>query len=263
METQAVEGDRRFFIEKWRAMPHTNQKSRHYSLRQVWNSFKPNVFILNIQGKLLHQWQAMSAEQSDLLKFPAAKHTFNDIISLKIVFAQSIVGIKRGSMRLGWEKIAQRHQKSKLPSKVRPRKQLKMNNITAVVAQSSASAPSTSLWWCTSGKEPEFPEPFERYLREATDNYFQRSKLFFIAKQEVDAHLLNPQKRMCCHSDQMLSKMTTKKTADPLKLTRECYGVSQTTWCDIYVKIHPQCKGYLCFFPSFSLTSSSRYEAKS
>lgn len=100
---QAVEGHRWFFIQKWHSMPHANQRSRHYSLRQVWNSFKPNVFILNIQGKLLHQWQAMSPEQSNLLKFPAAKHTFNDIISLKIVFAQSIVGIKRGSMRLGWE----------------------------------------------------------------------------------------------------------------------------------------------------------------
>lgn len=61
-----------FFREKWHSMPHANQKSRHYSLRQVWNSFKPNVFILNIQGKLLHQWQAMSPEQSGLLKFPAA-----------------------------------------------------------------------------------------------------------------------------------------------------------------------------------------------
>lgn len=101
---QAVEGDRWFFIEKWHSMPHANQMSRHYSLRQVWNSFKPNVFILNIQGKLLHQWQAMSPEQSGLLKFPAAKHTFNDIISLKIVFAQLIVGIECGSMRLGRKK---------------------------------------------------------------------------------------------------------------------------------------------------------------
>lgn len=145
---QAVEGDRRFFIEKWHSMPHANQKSRHYSLRQVWNSFKPNVFILNIQGKLLHQWQAMSPEQSGLLKFPAAKHTFNDIISLKIVFAQSIVGIKCGSMRLGWEKEKKNpphHQNSKLPSKERPRKQLEVNDITAILGQSSTSAPSTSL----------------------------------------------------------------------------------------------------------------------
>lgn len=82
-------------------MPHANQKARHYSLRQVLNSFRPNVFILNIQGKLLHQWQAMSSEPSGPLKFPAAKHTFNDIITLQIVFVQSIVGIKCGSMRLG------------------------------------------------------------------------------------------------------------------------------------------------------------------
>lgn len=215
---QAVEGDRRFFIEKWRSMPHTNQKSRHYSLRQVWNSFKPNVFILNIQGKLLHQWQAMSAEQSDPLKFPAAKHTFNDIISLKIVFAQSIVGIKRGSMRLGWEKIAQRHQKNKLPSKVRPRKQLKMNNITAVVAQSSASAPSTSLWWCASGEEQEFPELFERYplFERSHGQLFPKIKASFLCKAGSGCSSAEPQKRTCCHSDQMLSKMTTKKTADPL-----------------------------------------------
>lgn len=82
-------------------MPHANQKARHYSLRQVWNSFRANVFILNIQGKLLHQRQAMSPEPSGPLKFPAAKHTFNYIITLKIVFVQSIVGIKCGSMRLG------------------------------------------------------------------------------------------------------------------------------------------------------------------
>lgn len=146
---QAVEGDRRFFIEKWHSMPHANQKSRHYSLRQVWNSFKPNVFILNIQGKLLHQWQAMSPVQSGLLKFPAAKHTFNDIISLKIVFAQSIVGIKCGSMRLGRKKTKQKkpplHQNSKLPSKERPRKQLEMNDITAILVRCSTSAGATSL----------------------------------------------------------------------------------------------------------------------
>lgn len=147
---QAVEGDRRFFVEKWHSMPHANQKSRHYSPRQVWNSFKPNVFILYIQGKLLHQWQAMSLAQSGLLKFPAAKHTFNDIISLKIVFAQSIVGIKCGSMRLGWgkknpPKKPLHHQNSKLPSKERPRKQLEMNDITAILVRSSTSAPSTSL----------------------------------------------------------------------------------------------------------------------
>lgn len=198
-------------------MPHTNQKSRHYSLRQVWNSFKPNVFILNIQGKLLHQWQAMSAEQSGLLKFPAAKHRFNDIISLKIVFAQSIGGIKCGSMRLGWgKKMLSATKRTNVRAKRGPKKQLKIRSITAVVAQSSAPAPSTSLWWCPSGEEQE---SFERYplFERSHGQLFPKIKAFFkIAKQEADAHLLNPQKRTCCHSDQMRSKMTTKKTADPL-----------------------------------------------
>lgn len=52
------------FTEKWHSTPHANQQSWHYSLRQVWNSFRPNVFILNIQRKLLHQRQAMSEENS-------------------------------------------------------------------------------------------------------------------------------------------------------------------------------------------------------
>lgn len=93
-------------------MPHANQKARHYSLRQVLNSLRPNVFILNIRGKLLHQRQAMSSEPSALLKSPAAKHTFNYIITLKIVFVQSIVGIKCGSMRLALKKMCPCHNKT-------------------------------------------------------------------------------------------------------------------------------------------------------
>lgn len=93
-------------------MPHANQKARHYSLRQVLNSLRPNVFILNIRGKLLHQRRAMSSEPSALLKSPAAKHTFNYIITLKIVFVQSIVGIKCGSMRLVLKKMCPCHDKT-------------------------------------------------------------------------------------------------------------------------------------------------------
>lgn len=90
-------GDHWFPLKKWHSTPHANQRARHYSPRQVLNSFRPNVFILNIPGKLLHQRQEMSCH----LKFPAAKHTFNYIITLEIVFVQSIARIKCGSMRLG------------------------------------------------------------------------------------------------------------------------------------------------------------------
>lgn len=93
-----------FFAEKWHSLPHANQKARHYGLRQVLNSCRPNVFVLNIQGKLLHQRPTMFSELSGSLKSPAAKHTFNCIIALKIVFVQSIVGINCGSMRLLLEK---------------------------------------------------------------------------------------------------------------------------------------------------------------
>lgn len=85
--------------EKWHSTPHANQKARHYGPRQVLNSFRPNVFILNIPRKLLHQRHAVSSETAGPLKFPAAKHTFDYIITLKIVFIQSIVRIKCGSMR--------------------------------------------------------------------------------------------------------------------------------------------------------------------
>lgn len=87
--------------EKWHATPLANQRAGQYSQRQVLNSFRPNVFILNIPGKLLHQRQAMSPETAGSLKSPAAKHTFNYLITLKIVFVQSIARIKCGSMRLG------------------------------------------------------------------------------------------------------------------------------------------------------------------
>lgn len=86
--------------EKWHSTPHANQKPGHYSPRQVLNSLRPNVFILNIPGKLLHQRQAMSSETAGPLKFPAAKHTFNYIITFKIVFVQSMLRIKCGSTRL-------------------------------------------------------------------------------------------------------------------------------------------------------------------
>lgn len=46
----------------------------------------------------------MFSEPSGPLKSPAAKHTFNCIIALKIVFVQSIAGINCGSMRLVLEK---------------------------------------------------------------------------------------------------------------------------------------------------------------
>lgn len=62
------------------------------------------MFVLNIRGKLLHQRPAMFSEPSGPLKSSAAKHTFNCIIALKIVFVQSIAGINCGSMRLVLEK---------------------------------------------------------------------------------------------------------------------------------------------------------------
>lgn len=46
----------------------------------------------------------MFSEPSGPLKSPAAKHTSNCIIALKIVFVQSIAGINCGSMRLVLEK---------------------------------------------------------------------------------------------------------------------------------------------------------------
>lgn len=46
----------------------------------------------------------MSSDTAGPFKLPAAKHTFNYIITLKIVFVQSIVRIKCGSMRLGKKK---------------------------------------------------------------------------------------------------------------------------------------------------------------
>lgn len=71
------------------------------------------MFVLNIQGKLLHQRPAMFSEPSGPFKSPAAKHTFNCIIALKIVFVQSIVGINCGSMRLVLRKKLLFFQKEK------------------------------------------------------------------------------------------------------------------------------------------------------
>lgn len=62
------------------------------------------MFVLNIPGKLLHQRQTTSTETVARLKFPAVTHTFNNITTLKIVFVQSIVWIKCGSMRVGIKK---------------------------------------------------------------------------------------------------------------------------------------------------------------
>lgn len=77
--------------EKWHATPRANQKAGHYRLRQVLNSFGPNVFILNIPGKLWPQRQAMSPATAAALMCPEAKHTPNYITTLEIVFVQSIV----------------------------------------------------------------------------------------------------------------------------------------------------------------------------
>lgn len=48
------------------------------------------------------------------MKSPAAKHTFNYIITLEIVFVQSIAGINCGSTRLVWKKKEGGGQKKKL-----------------------------------------------------------------------------------------------------------------------------------------------------
>lgn len=81
-----------------------SNKSRRYGFRHVLNSCRTNVFILSIRGKLLHHQRAMSSGGAETpVKYLGAKQ-INNIITLEIVFVQSVVRIRCGSMRLGFKK---------------------------------------------------------------------------------------------------------------------------------------------------------------
>lgn len=77
------------------------------TLRRVLDSLA-NVFILNIPGKLLHQWQIMFKETALPLKFVAAKRDFNYIITLQLYL--NVLGSMRkyrGSLKIAHTLIKQ------------------------------------------------------------------------------------------------------------------------------------------------------------
>ncbi len=63
---------------------HANQRTHALYPKTSFEFLEPNVFILNIPGKLLHQRQTMSTETGRPLKFPAVKKYFNYIITFHL-----------------------------------------------------------------------------------------------------------------------------------------------------------------------------------
>lgn len=80
------------FTEKTHSMPHANQKSRHYGPSKVLNTFRLNVFFFNNQEKWLHHQQTSSSDTAALWSL-LQQNRFNNIITFKIVFAQSVAGL--------------------------------------------------------------------------------------------------------------------------------------------------------------------------
>lgn len=72
---------------------HANQGTHAVFPKTSFEFLEPNVFILNIPGKLLHQRQTMSTETGCPLKFPAVKQDFNYIITFKLYLHNKRCGL--------------------------------------------------------------------------------------------------------------------------------------------------------------------------
>lgn len=75
------------------SVTHANQGARALYSETSFEFLEPNVFILNIPGKLLHQRQTMSTETASLLKFSAVKPDFNYIITFKLYLHNKRCGL--------------------------------------------------------------------------------------------------------------------------------------------------------------------------
>lgn len=72
---------------------HANQGTHAVYPKTSFEFLEPNVFILNIPGKLLHQRQTMSTETGCPLKFPAVKQDFNYIMTFKLYLHNKRCGL--------------------------------------------------------------------------------------------------------------------------------------------------------------------------
>lgn len=88
---------------------HANRGTHVLYRKTSFEFLEPNVFILNIPGKLLHQRQTMSTETGCPLKFPAVKQDFNYIITFKLYLHNKRCGLSYEVYEVGPGKSAIGH----------------------------------------------------------------------------------------------------------------------------------------------------------